>query len=53
MVAMFKYSLVTTYTVSVPPLKLPFSNSIRQGWLMKETQNVSFFSDFACFFDFS
>ncbi|KAI5312825.1 hypothetical protein L3X38_041999 [Prunus dulcis] len=40
MVAMFKYSLVTTYTVSVPPLKLPFSNSIRQGWLMKETQNV-------------
>ncbi|XP_048424756.1 putative 1-phosphatidylinositol-3-phosphate 5-kinase FAB1D isoform X2 [Pyrus x bretschneideri] len=40
MVALFKYSPVTTYTVSVPPLKLPFSSSIRQDWLMKETQNV-------------
>ncbi|KAM1105758.1 hypothetical protein ACFX1X_002743 [Malus domestica] len=41
MVALFKYSPVTTYSVSVPPLKLPFSRSIRQDWLMKETQNVN------------
>ncbi|KAM5562076.1 putative 1-phosphatidylinositol-3-phosphate 5-kinase FAB1D [Rosa sericea] len=40
MVAMFKNSPVTIYTVSVPPLKLPFSNSIRQEWFAKEIENV-------------
>ncbi|KAM4131149.1 hypothetical protein ACJW30_01G156100 [Castanea mollissima] len=40
MVAMFKYSTVAIYNVSVPPRKLEFSNSIRQEWLRKETENV-------------
>lgn len=43
MVAMFKNSPLTIYTVSVPPLKLPFSNSIRQDWFAKEIKNVSYF----------
>lgn len=40
MVAKFKYSTVAIYNVSVPPQKLEFSNSIRQEWLRKETENV-------------
>uniref|UniRef100_A0A6P6GA43 1-phosphatidylinositol-3-phosphate 5-kinase n=1 Tax=Ziziphus jujuba TaxID=326968 RepID=A0A6P6GA43_ZIZJJ len=40
MAAMFRYSPVTTYTVSVPAQKIPFSNSIRQDWLTKETKDV-------------
>ncbi|KAG5077990.1 hypothetical protein JHK82_056685 [Glycine max] len=40
MVAMFRYSSVATYTVSMPPQKLEFSGAIRQEWLSKETQNV-------------
>ncbi len=43
MVAMFKYSTAAIYTVSVPPQKLEFSNSIRQDWLRKETENVCLF----------
>lgn len=44
MVTMFKYSTVAIYNVSVPPGKMEFSNSIRQEWLRKETENVwSFF----------
>lgn len=39
MVAKFKYSTVAIYNVSVPQ-KLELSNSIRQEWLSKETENV-------------
>lgn len=52
MVAMFKNSPIVTYTVSVPPVKLPFCNSIRQDWFAKEIENVIFLSDCACLFDF-
>ncbi|KAL5560023.1 hypothetical protein UlMin_036234 [Ulmus minor] len=40
MVAMFKYSSVATYTVSVPPQKLQFSNSIKQEVPMKEIEKL-------------
>lgn len=40
MVAVFRYSSVTTYTVSMPPQKLEFSGAIRQEWLLKEVDNV-------------
>ncbi|XP_010530436.1 PREDICTED: putative 1-phosphatidylinositol-3-phosphate 5-kinase FAB1D [Tarenaya hassleriana] len=40
MVAMFRYSPVTTYTVSLPPQKLELGNSVKTGWLEKEFQNV-------------
>ncbi|BAT94383.1 hypothetical protein VIGAN_08098200 [Vigna angularis var. angularis] len=40
MVAMFRYSSVTTYTVSMPPQKLEFNGAMRQEWLLKETKNV-------------
>lgn len=40
MVAMFSYSLVTTYTVSMPPQQLEFSESIRPDWLKEEFENV-------------
>ncbi|CAJ1976850.1 unnamed protein product [Sphenostylis stenocarpa] len=40
MVAMFRYSSVTTYTVSMPPRKLEFCGAMRQEWLLKETKNV-------------
>lgn len=42
MVAKFKYSTVAIYNVSVPQ-KLELSNSIRQEWLSKETENVCLF----------
>ncbi|KDP34673.1 hypothetical protein JCGZ_11021 [Jatropha curcas] len=40
MAAMFKYSPVTTSTVSLPPQKLEFSHSIRYDWLKREFENV-------------
>ncbi|KAL5097352.1 hypothetical protein RYX36_001679 [Vicia faba] len=40
MVAMFRYSSVATYTVSMPPQKLEFGGSIKQEWLMEETDKV-------------
>ncbi|KAK6276842.1 hypothetical protein POUND7_017165 [Theobroma cacao] len=40
MVAMFSYSSVTTYTVSMPPQQLEFSKSIRPDWLKEEYENV-------------
>lgn len=40
MVAMFKYSPVTTYAVSVPPHKLEFNNSIQPDLLYIEIENV-------------
>ncbi|XVF63238.1 hypothetical protein PTKIN_Ptkin09bG0071600 [Pterospermum kingtungense] len=40
MVAMFSYSLVTTYTVSMPPQQLEFSDSIKPDWLKEEFENV-------------
>ncbi|KAE8684539.1 putative 1-phosphatidylinositol-3-phosphate 5-kinase FAB1D-like isoform X3 [Hibiscus syriacus] len=40
MVAMFSYSTVTTYTVSMPPQRLELSRSIRPDWLKEEVENV-------------
>ncbi|KAK6938481.1 Chaperonin Cpn60/GroEL/TCP-1 family [Dillenia turbinata] len=40
MVAMFRYSPVVTYSVTVPLEKLEFSNSIKQECLAKEYENV-------------
>ncbi|XP_004496392.2 putative 1-phosphatidylinositol-3-phosphate 5-kinase FAB1D isoform X2 [Cicer arietinum] len=40
MVAVFRYSSVITYTVSMPPQKLEFSGAIKQEWLLKEAENV-------------
>ncbi|KAJ0086433.1 hypothetical protein Patl1_07888 [Pistacia atlantica] len=40
MVAMFSYSPVITYTVSVPPQKLEFSNSVNKEWLKEEVWNL-------------
>jgi len=40
MVAVFRYSSVTTYTVSMPPQKLEFGGAIKQEWLLKETETV-------------
>ncbi|CAL5209312.1 unnamed protein product [Lathyrus oleraceus] len=40
MVAMFRYSSVATYTVSMPPHKLKFGGAIKQEWLMEETDKV-------------
>ncbi|KAL9261618.1 putative 1-phosphatidylinositol-3-phosphate 5-kinase FAB1D [Drosera capensis] len=40
MVAMFRYSQVATYTVSVPSQKMSFTNSIKDEWMKKETENV-------------
>ncbi|XVE60834.1 hypothetical protein DITRI_Ditri05aG0158500 [Diplodiscus trichospermus] len=40
MVAMFTYSSVTTYTMSMPPRQLEFSESIRPDWLKEEFENV-------------
>ncbi|XP_050945554.1 putative 1-phosphatidylinositol-3-phosphate 5-kinase FAB1D isoform X2 [Cucumis melo] len=40
MVAMFRYSEVAIYTVSMPPQKLEFNSSMRQGHLIKEIENV-------------
>lgn len=48
MVAMFRYSSVATYTVSMPPQKLEFSGAIRQEWLSKETQNVYSLLGYSC-----
>lgn len=40
MVAMFRYSRVATYTVSVPPQKLEFNNSVNGDWLQQEIESV-------------
>ncbi|KAK6939801.1 Chaperonin Cpn60/GroEL/TCP-1 family [Dillenia turbinata] len=40
MVAMFRYSPVVTYSVTVPPEKLEFSSSIKQECLAQEYENV-------------
>ncbi|XWS24864.1 hypothetical protein CRYUN_Cryun27aG0021600 [Craigia yunnanensis] len=40
MVAMFSYSSVTTYTVSMPPQQLEFREPIRPDWLKEEFENV-------------
>lgn len=42
MVAMFRYSSVTTCTVWMPPKKLEFSGAIRKELLRKEVENVCF-----------
>ncbi|KAK4708327.1 hypothetical protein R3W88_029252 [Solanum pinnatisectum] len=40
MVAMFKYSTVTTYSVFLPPKKLEFSSSIKREFLKQEFNDV-------------
>ncbi|KAK4280063.1 hypothetical protein QN277_011738 [Acacia crassicarpa] len=40
MVAMFRYSSVTTCTVRMPPKKLEFTGAIRKDWLCNEVKNV-------------
>ncbi|KAJ8557856.1 hypothetical protein K7X08_004622 [Anisodus acutangulus] len=40
MVAMFKYSTVTTYSVSLPPEKLEFSSSVNGEFLKKDFEYV-------------
>ncbi|XP_045808315.1 putative 1-phosphatidylinositol-3-phosphate 5-kinase FAB1D isoform X2 [Trifolium pratense] len=40
MVAVFRHSSVTTYTVSMPPQMLELSGAMKQEWLLKETENV-------------
>ncbi|WCJ44084.1 1-phosphatidylinositol-3-phosphate 5-kinase FAB1B [Euphorbia peplus] len=40
MVSMFRYSLVTTYSVSLPPLKMEFSHSIKYDGLKREFEDV-------------
>ncbi|KAF8018264.1 hypothetical protein BT93_H3225 [Corymbia citriodora subsp. variegata] len=40
LVAMFRYSPVTTYTISMPPQKLEFNSSIRSEWFAKEVEKV-------------
>uniref|UniRef100_A0A0A0K755 1-phosphatidylinositol-3-phosphate 5-kinase n=2 Tax=Cucumis sativus TaxID=3659 RepID=A0A0A0K755_CUCSA len=40
MVAMSRYSEVAIYTVSMPPQKLEFNSSMRQGHFIRETENV-------------
>ncbi|XP_009589126.1 putative 1-phosphatidylinositol-3-phosphate 5-kinase FAB1D isoform X1 [Nicotiana tomentosiformis] len=40
MVAMFKYSTITTYSVSLPPEKLEFSSSVNGEFLKKELEDV-------------
>ncbi|XP_057531728.1 putative 1-phosphatidylinositol-3-phosphate 5-kinase FAB1D [Amaranthus tricolor] len=39
-VAMFQYSRVAIYNVSVPAHKLEFNSSIEKGWLQPEIRNV-------------
>ncbi|XP_056163414.1 putative 1-phosphatidylinositol-3-phosphate 5-kinase FAB1D isoform X3 [Syzygium oleosum] len=39
-VAMFRYSPVTTYTISMPPQKLECNSSIRSEWFAKEIEKV-------------
>lgn len=40
-VAIFRYSPVTTYTISMPPQKLEFNSSVRSDWFAKEIEKVS------------
>ncbi|KAF6158410.1 hypothetical protein GIB67_019449 [Kingdonia uniflora] len=52
MVAMFKYSPIDIYAVSMPPLILEFKNPIGQDWIKREAENVfrkgmSLFADVA------
>ncbi|GFP81328.1 putative 1-phosphatidylinositol-3-phosphate 5-kinase fab1d [Phtheirospermum japonicum] len=40
MVAMFKYSTVVTYSVSLPPQKMEFGSSVKGEFLKKDSENV-------------
>ncbi|CAA0827851.1 Putative 1-phosphatidylinositol-3-phosphate 5-kinase FAB1D [Striga hermonthica] len=40
MVAMFKYSTVVTYSVSLPPQRLEFSFTVKEEFLKKDSENV-------------
>ncbi|KAG8378364.1 hypothetical protein BUALT_Bualt08G0129800 [Buddleja alternifolia] len=40
MVAMFKYSPVVTYSVSLPPQKMEFNSSVRGDFIEKDSDNV-------------
>lgn len=52
MAAMFKYSMVTTYTVSLPLQKLEFSHLIRHDELNQEFRDVCVFPSYTCFSTF-
>ncbi|KAK6787195.1 hypothetical protein RDI58_015720 [Solanum bulbocastanum] len=41
MVAVFKYSTVTTYSVALPPEKLEFSSSVNEEFLKKDFEDVN------------
>lgn len=41
MVALFRYSSVATYAVSLPPQRLQLSNSIKNDFLRNEIENVN------------
>lgn len=50
MVAVFKYSTVTTYSVSLPPEKLAFSSSVNEEFLKKDFEDVCFFPSMTAFY---
>lgn len=43
MAAMFRYSPVATYSVSLPPLKLEFSNPVKGEYLKRDFEKVCCF----------
>lgn len=43
MVAMFRYSTVATYSVSLPHWKVEFTNSIERDFLKEEVADVCIF----------
>lgn len=50
MVAVFKYSTVTTYSVSLPLEKLEFSSSVNEEFLKKDFEDVCFFTSVTAFY---
>lgn len=52
MVAVFKYSTVTTYSVALPPEKLEFSSSVDGEFLKKDFEDVCLFTSVTAFYTF-
>lgn len=50
MVAVFKYSTVTTYSVALPPEKLEFSSSVNEEFLKKDFEDVCLFTSATAFY---
>lgn len=44
MVAMFRYSSVSTYSVSLPHWKVEFSDSVGEEFLKKEVEDVCIYA---------